>query len=128
MDYKRLSLGLGVFSLALGAAELFASRRITRTLDTEGHESLVKAFGAREVLAGANLLAAPAHATNVWNRVAGDTMDLASLGLAARAAPRNRALWGSLAFVAAVTALDVFVARGLSRETGKTAPIREALA
>ena len=128
MDYKRLSLGLGVFSIALGAVELFGSRRITGALEADGHEGVVKAFGAREVLAGANLIAAPAHATNVWNRVAGDTMDLAALGLAARSAPRDRAIWGALAFVVAATALDVFVARGLDQQTGKSSPAREQLA
>lgn len=125
MDYKKLSLGLGVFSLALGAAELFAPKRITEALDAEGHEGLVKGFGAREIVAGVGLVTAPAHSARVWNRVAGDAMDLAALGAAARNAPRNGAVWGALAFVAAVTALDVLVARGLDAETGKTAPTRE---
>lgn len=122
MDYKGLSLGLGFFSLALGAAELFASRRITRALDAEGHESLIKAFGAREIVAGVGLLQSPAHASRVWNRVAGDAMDLAALAAAARSAPRNKAVWGAVAFVIGATALDAFVARGLDRSTGKTLP------
>jgi len=124
MNFKALSLGLGLFSLALGAAELFAGKRIARALEAEGHEGLIRGFGAREVLAGVNLLAAPAASVNVWNRVAGDAMDLGALGLAARAHPRNRAVWGSLLFVAAVTALDVVTARGLDRETGKLLPVR----
>lgn len=124
MNFKALSLGLGLFSIALGAAELFAGKRIARALEAEGHEGLIRGFGAREVLAGVNLLAAPAASVNVWNRVAGDAMDLGALGLAARAHPRNRAVWGSLLFVAAVTALDVVTARGLDRETGKLLPVR----
>lgn len=124
MNFKALGLGLGLFSIALGAAELFASKRIARTLEAEGHESLIKGFGAREVLAGVNLLAAPAASTNVWNRVAGDAMDLGALGLAAKAHPRNAAVWGSVLFVMAATALDVFTARGLDRETGKLVPVR----
>ncbi|MGP7796279.1 hypothetical protein [Sphingomonas sp. CLY1604] len=75
------------------------------------------------MLAGVNLLAAPAVSTNVWNRVAGDAMDIGALGLAARAHPRNRAVWGSLLFVIAATALDVITARGLDRETGKLLPV-----
>ncbi len=126
MDYKKLGLGLGVFSIALGAAELFASHRITRTLDAEGHEGLVKAFGARELLAGANLLVAPAVATNVWNRAAGDVMDIAAAGVAVRNSPQNKAAWGTLAFVVAALGLDVWVARGLDKQTGKTAPFRES--
>ncbi len=124
MDYKKLSLGLGVFSIALGVVELFASHRITEALDAEGHEGLVKGFGAREVLAGVNLLAAPAVATNVWNRVAGDAMDLAALGFAVRGAPRNKAVWGAIAFVVGATLIDALTAHGLDRETGKTLPIR----
>jgi hypothetical protein len=122
MDYKKLGFGLGVFSIALGAAELLAPRRIARALGAEGKEGLVRAFGGRELLAGANLLAAPAVATNVWNRVGGDAMDLAALGLAAKNAPRNKAVWGALAFVVGATLLDVVAARGLARTTGKTFP------
>ena len=116
--YKQLGLGLGVFSVVLGLTELLAARRITRELDAEGHEGLVRGFGARELAAGAALLVSPANSTNVWMRVAGDAMDLAALGAAARRSPRNRAVWGALAFVVAATALDLIVARGLDRTTG----------
>lgn len=125
MDYKKLGLGLGVFSIALGLVELLASRRITEALDAEGHEGLVKAFGARELLAGANLLAAPAVATNMWNRAAGDIMDIAAAGVAVGNSPRNKIAWGALAFVSGALVLDAWVAHGLDRETGKTLPIRE---
>lgn len=124
MDYKKLGFGLGIFSIALGAVELLATRRIAKALDAEGHEGLIRAFGAREIVAGAGLIAAPAHATNVWNRVAGDLMDLTALGAAARNAPRNRAVWGAVAFVVGATALDIWTARGLDRQTGKTSPLR----
>jgi hypothetical protein len=123
MDCKKLGLGLGLFSIALGAAELFGAKRIARILGAEGHDGLVKAFGAREVVAGLGLLAAPASATGVWNRVGGDGMDLAALATAAVKTPRNRAVWGALAFVVGATLLDVFVARGLDRTTGKTIPL-----
>lgn len=126
MDYKKLSLGLGLFSLALGAAELFASRRIADELDAEGHEGLIKGFGARELLAGVNILTQPAVSTGVWNRVAGDAMDLTALTLAARKSPGNKAVWGSLAFVVGATVLDAVVALGLDRQTGKFTPARDA--
>ncbi len=123
MTFKRLGFGLGVFSIALGLGELFASKRIAKTLEVEESQGLIKGFGARELLAGANLLAAPAVSTNVWNRVAGDAMDLTALGVAAKAHPRNRAVWGAVAFVLAVTALDVVTALGLDRESGKMLPM-----
>lgn len=125
MDYKKWGLGLGFFSIAIGAVELLATRRLTKALDAEGHEGLVRAFGGRELLAGANLLMAPAHATNVWNRVAGDLMDVAASAAAVRHSPRNRATWGALAFVVGALGLDLWVARGLDRETGKALPLRD---
>lgn len=121
-DWKKISYGLGVFSLALGAAEIFAGKRIARSLDAGEHGGLVRAFGVREWVAGASLIASPAHSTSVWNRVAGDAMDLTALAVAARNAPRNGMIWGALAFVAAVTALDVATARGLDATTGKMLP------
>ncbi len=128
MDYKKLSLGLGLFSLALGATELFGSRRIAGALDAEGNEGLVKGFGAREVAAGIGIVTQPAVSTGIWSRVAGDAMDLVALGVAARRAPRNKAVWGSLAFVAGATALDVLVAIGLDRQTGKIETQRGVMA
>ena len=124
MDYKRLGLGLGIFSIALGAAEILATRRIAQGLDNDSDtaHSELKAFGAREIAAGANLLMNPAHAAGVWNRVAGDAMDLAALGLAARNSPRSVGVWAAIGFVAGATALDILTARGLDRQTGKTLP------
>jgi len=125
--WKRAGLGLGLFSLALGAAELFAARRIATALDAEDHARLVRGFGVREIVAGVGLLAAPANASGVWSRVAGDALDLAALGAAARRSPANRVIWGAIGFVVVATALDVLVARGLGRTTGKVSPEREAL-
>lgn len=125
MDYRKLSLGLGLFSLALGAAELLAPKKIAENLDAQGHEKLVKGFGAREIAAGLAILNAPAHSLGIWNRVLGDVMDLTALGAAARNSPRNKAIWGSLAFVAGATLLDYLTARGLDGQTGKLLPTRE---
>lgn len=122
MDYKQLSLGLGVFSIALGASELFASKRIARALGAAGNEGLVKGFGVREIVAGIGLLQSPAHSTRMWNRVAGDAMDLGALALAAGKSPRNRTVWGAIAFVVGAAALDIIVARGLDAQSGNALP------
>ena len=124
MNYKPAGLALGILSLAIAATELLAARRITRTLGVEGSEGVVRAFGAREAAAGVALLAAPAVSTNVWMRVAGDAMDLAALGLAARRGGATPAWWGAFAFVGAATIVDVLVARGLDEQTGKMLPRR----
>lgn len=113
---------MGWFSLALGAAELLAPRRITQALDAEGHESVVKAFGAREIAAGLAILQAPAHAERVGSRVAGDALDIGALALAATRSPRNPWVWGALGFVAGATLADIIVTRGL-----KAAPDAEQM-
>ena len=125
MDFRKLSFGLGIFSIALGAVELLAPRGITRALEADGHEGLVKAFGVREVIAGVGLLQSPAHSARVWNRVGGDVLDLGTLALAARKTPRNKTVWGAIAFVVGATIIDAFVALGLDGSTGKTLPARE---
>ena len=122
MDYKKLSLGLGYFSIALGAAELFAAKRITKALGVSGNEALVKGFGVREIVAGIGLLQSPAHSTRMWNRVAGDAMDLGALALAARKGPKNKAVWGAIAFVVGAGMLDTLVARGLDAQAGNALP------
>ncbi|ODP39454.1 hypothetical protein [Sphingomonas turrisvirgatae] len=126
MNYKGLSFGLGIFSIALGAVEIIANRRIAQAMDQDDDaaRTTLKAFGVREIAAGANLIAAPAHSTNMWNRVAGDGIDMAALGIAVTRAPRNPAVWGAIAFVAAAATVDILTARGLDRETGKASPKR----
>lgn len=123
MDYRKLGFGLGLFSIGLGIAELAASKRIARGLSADDHDGVVRTFGARELFAGAALIAGPAHSVRVWNRAAGDARDSAALGLAARRAPQNKVVWGAIAFVAAATALAVVTAIGLDRTTGKTLPV-----
>jgi hypothetical protein len=51
-------------------------------------------------------------------------MDLGALGLALRKGPRSKAAIGALAFVVGATVLDVLVAMGLDRKTGKMTPAR----
>lgn len=124
MDYKKLGLGLGAFSIGLGLVELFAPGRLARFLGVEGKtaKTVVGLFGARELLAGAMLLRGPAVSTNAWNRVLGDAMDLGALGLALTRSNRKAAVAGALGFVAGAAAIDVLAARGLARQTGRTLP------
>jgi len=130
MDYKKLGLGLGVFSIGLGLVELLAARKVAKGLGVErgGAEGVIRLFGARELLAGGMLLRGPAVSTNVWNRVIGDVVDLGALLVAAPRSSRPAALAGAIGFVAGATALDVFAARGLDEQTGRTWPATEAAA
>lgn len=123
MDYKKVGLGLGAFSIGLGLLEVAAPGRLARWLGVEGTKarSVIGLFGARELLAGAMLLKGPAASTNAWNRVLGDGMDLASLGLALKG-NRKGSVAAALGLVAGVTLVDIMTARGLSKETGRTFP------
>jgi hypothetical protein len=130
MDYKKLGLGLGVFSIGLGLLEIGAPGRIARTLGVDGSTArkIIGLFGGRELLAGAMLLRGPAVSTNAWNRVVGDAIDLGALGLAFSRSNKRGAVAGALAFVAGATIIDAVAARGLARETGRTFPRSDRLA
>jgi hypothetical protein len=130
MDYKKIGLGLGVFSIGLGLLEVAAPGRTARWLgvDSGTAKTIIGLFGARELLAGGMLLRGPAVSTNVWNRVIGDGMDAAALGLAFTRSERKVAVGGALAFVAGAALADFIAARGLDRQTGRTFPSSEELA
>lgn len=122
MNYRTLGTALGWFSIALGAVELLGARRIAKGLDAEGHETVVRGFGAREVAAGVALLADPSSAPRMWNRVAGDAMDLAALGALVPGNRKPLALWGAIGFVVGAAVADILVARGLEAEDDEAEP------
>lgn len=74
----QLARALGWFSIGLGAMQLLAPRRVTETLGMEGHETLVRAFGVREILSGIMSLSVDKNA-GLWARVGGDGLDAAAL-------------------------------------------------
>ncbi|WP_102128392.1 hypothetical protein [Deinococcus planocerae] len=123
MTAEQVARGLGWFSIGLGAVEVIAPGRLLRFLGVEEERaSLVRAYGLREVVAGVGLLTQPgARAAWVWSRVAGDVLDLATLGAAKtddHPASRKRA-GNALAMVTAITVVDVLVARALTLEQAK---------
>lgn len=108
--------GLGLFSIVLGAAKLLAPHRLARALDMEGQEHLLQAYGLREVGTGIGILASRQRAPWMWGRVAGDVLDLATLGAAMGASRRKETVALAIGSVAMVTALDIACARALGRE------------
>ena len=124
---KRVALGLGYFSIALGLLEVAAPGRLARWLGLEGSKAArntLFGFGLREIAAGGALLAAPAASTNAWNRVFGDLLDAGALGLAFRQSSRKGAVAGALGFVGAALVADFVTARALDQRTGKMLPVR----
>jgi len=125
MSAKQVGLGLGIFSIALGALEVAAPGRLSRWLGVDGSKAArntIFAFGLRELLAGGMLLRGPAVSTNVWNRVIGDAMDAGALGLVLTKSNRKGAASGALAFVGGALVADWLTARALDKETGRTFP------
>lgn len=111
----RASRVLGWVSLALGAAELLAPKKVAQAAGMDDAQSpLIRAFGAREVVAGLG-----AHSVNpvpaMWSRVAGNAMDLAAIALA-RDGKNSRNTWIALGVVAAIAVADAVVAAQLSAE------------
>jgi hypothetical protein len=90
--------GLGIFSIALGLTELLAPRALARMTGMQGRETLLRAYGLREIVTGVGLLASPDPRPWIWGRVAGDALDLSTLALGAGERPgttphRDAALW-----------------------------------
>ena len=118
---ERLSMALGLFSLALGAAELMAPRQLARLIGIEPGDrttATLRAYGAREIASGIGILAQPDEARWLWSRVGGDALDLATLGSAAadQNADRHR-LSVATAAVLGVAALDLLCAQRLRTQT-----------
>ena len=77
---RRAARGLGWFSLGLGLAEVLMPGAVARATGMHGRETLVRACGLREIATGLGLLLARDPTPWLWARVAGDAVDLATLG------------------------------------------------
>jgi hypothetical protein len=109
-----LARALGWFSIGLGLAEVLAPRHMAQ-LTGVPHPGLIQAYGWREIAAGVGILSSKRPAGWLWTRVAGDALDLATLG-AAMAEGNGDAGKARVAAaaVAGVTALDVLCGMQLS--------------
>jgi len=112
-------MALGAFSVGLGLAELLTPAGVAALIgvpNTRRTRSVLRALGARELLAGVGLLARPRSAGWLWARVLGDTLDLALLGerFSERRTKVGR-LIAATAAVAGVTAIDTVSAARQTR-------------
>lgn len=102
---SRLVSFLGWFSLGLGVGELATTERLTGALGMTGSETLVRAYGLREITAGLMTFAAPT--AGIVSRLAGDALDLVTLSVENKPGNRQRdTLMIAIAAVAGVTLLD----------------------
>ncbi|AWK85741.1 cyclase dehydrase [Azospirillum thermophilum] len=112
-----LARGLGWFSLALGATEILAGRSLARWMGMEDRTALIRAYGAREVMAGLGLVALGDPKPWLWSRVAGDALDLATLATGwTDDNPRRHNVGLAIGAVAAVTALDLLCVGEMHRQ------------
>ncbi|HEX4807394.1 MAG TPA: SRPBCC family protein [Bryobacteraceae bacterium] len=133
---EKLATGLGWFSIGLGAAELVAPGKVAHLIglrSRENRKGLLRFYGLRELAAGVGILSQPRAAGWLWARVAGDAVDLASLGSSFKASDANRAkVTASTAAVLGVAALDLICAQQLSTNGGNgaarvTVPITQSV-
>ncbi|MBJ6124510.1 cyclase dehydrase [Microvirga splendida] len=121
-----LARGLGIFSIALGIAEVVAPRALARALGMRGQEGLIAGYGVREIATGIGILASKDPTPWIWGRVAGDGLDLATLATALESNNPKRGNVGiAMAAVAGVTALDVYCAQTLSSESPHPLPMQD---
>jgi hypothetical protein len=123
---SRLANALGWFSLGLGAAELLAPQAMAHWLGMRHGAPILKAYGAREVAAGAAMLASRNKAPFVWSRVAGDVLDIATLVSVAIERPSKRQRVAlALAAVAGVTVADIACALAVRRSIRNVTHVRD---
>lgn len=122
MNGNTLAKGLGIFSLALGATQLFAGRKLGKSIGVGGNqEKLMAGLGLLEIASGIGILASRNPSPWLMSRVAGDVMNLGLLKAAFGGRGNNKKMVGiTLASVAAITALDFLAARKINRETPNT--------
>lgn len=117
MNDIQFSKLLGLASIVIGGAELFAARQLRDGLGLPVPVNFVRWFlGPREIVNGFVALSHPDDAGPISVRVAGDALDLAILGNALL--PRNRmrsmAAFATVAVIG-ITAMDLAVATALTR-------------
>jgi uncharacterized membrane protein len=120
-----LAKGLGWFSIGLGLAEIAAPASVARLIgvsDDDRARGLLRTYGLREVANGVAILGSGGDSAEwLWTRVAGDVLDLATMGSAFR---RNtgadaRKLAVGMASVAGVLVADVIAAQRVGQDNGR---------
>ena len=113
---EQLALGLGLFSLGLGLAEVLAPRALARAIGMpNASPAVLRSFGAREIGAGIAILNEPDRAAWMWSRVGGDAVDLSYLASGMRKENDSGRVATAIAAVLGVTALDLLCASQLQR-------------
>jgi hypothetical protein len=119
---RRMARGLGWVSIGLGLAELLGPGSMARAAGLRTSDRMLRGYGARELVTGMALLTSDNPEPYVWARVAGDALDIATVG--AQSAGERRGLQRTVPAMLAllgVTALDLLCAAQLRREARQRA-------
>jgi hypothetical protein len=115
---EKLAKALGWASLGLGAAMVAMPGQLNRLAGIRDERSTrlwQRIVGARELAAFALIVLGGQRRAGLWARAAGDGKDLALLAVAAaRKRESGARLAGATAAIAAIAALDAYVAARLS--------------
>lgn len=93
---------------------------VAKSIGLKGRSTWLRLFGLREIASGIGILTQRRPTPWLWARVAGDALDLATLGsrFASHKVQRGR-LGAAAAAVAGVAALDVLASRQFSSKSSK---------
>jgi len=101
---------LGWFSIGLGLAELAMPRRLARIAGAPNAPTLTRAFGLREIGTGIGILTSKDPSPWLWGRVAGDALDIATVGTGLLTRGRPLRTLTSVAMLAGIAYIDMKVA------------------
>ncbi len=116
-DGRSLASFLGLVSVALGAVELLAPRRVARAIGlrpSAATTTVLRGMALRELTSGAGILSHPESKEWVGTRVAGDVVDLAALGFALVKSERPLRTLLASAAVLGIAAFDVLATEQLA--------------
>ena len=111
-----LARGLGWLSIGLGLAEVLRPRDVAQFAGANASDSLVRGYGARELLTGVSLLTTTRPEPYVWARVAGDVVDIATVGVGSIGGRLPQRSGAAVLALLGVTIVDVMCAMALRRE------------
>ena len=103
---------LGWLSIGLGLAELAMPRRLARIAGAPNAPRLTRVFGLREIGTGIGILTSKDPSPWLWARVAGDALDVATVGAGIVTRGRPLRTLASVAMLLGIAYVDMKVAEG----------------
>jgi hypothetical protein len=102
---------LGWFSIGLGLAELAMPRRLARIAGAPNMPTMTRVFGLREIGTGIGILTSKDPSPWLWGRVAGDALDVATVGAGLVTRGRPLRTLTSVAMLLGIAYIDMQVAQ-----------------